>query len=84
MGVLLKGLLFFFVFVWIIRSVLRFFLGGLFGPAQQRSFHQQRQQTEQRSRTGGIHVNQPPKQSRKDKTSDDFKGGDYIEYEEVD
>ncbi len=83
MGVLVKGLLFFVVFVWIIRSVLRFFLGDIFRAAQQRSFHQQRQQAEQHSRTGGMHVNQPPKQSRKNKTSDDYKGGDYIDYEEV-
>lgn len=83
MGILLKGLLFFFVFVWIIRSVLRFFLGGLFGPAQQRSFNEQRQAGGQ-TRKGNVHVNQPPRQSRKDKTSDDYKGGDYIEYEEVD
>jgi hypothetical protein len=83
MGILIKGLLFFFVFVWIIRSVLRFFLGGLFGSGQQRSFHQ-RTHRPQEANGGNVHVNRSPNKSRKNKTSDDFKGGDYIDYEEVD
>jgi len=41
MGALLKFVLFFFVISWIIRSVMRFFMGGLFGTSQQRADHQQ-------------------------------------------
>ena len=87
MAYLIKGLLFFIVFVWIMKGISRVFLGGLFRQAQQRGFQQQQQQgpSAQQRPTGNIHVNQSPnKESRKNKTSDDFRGGDYIEYEEVD
>lgn len=86
MGWLIKGILFFVVISWIIKMVMRLFLGGVVRNAQEKGSQQQQQrQASQQSRTGNIHVNQPPdKNSRKNKTSDDFRGGDYIDYEEVD
>lgn len=85
MGWLIKGILFFVVISWIIKMVMRLFLGGVVRNAQEKGSQQQQRQASQQSRTGNIHVNQPPdKNSRKNKTSDDFRGGDYIDYEEVD
>lgn len=81
--VLLKYLMIFFLGLWLVKSILRGVLSSLFGSVQQRNFNQQRQPGGQ-TRSGNVHVNQPPRQSRKNKTSDDYKGGDYIEYEEVD
>lgn len=76
----------FFLVLWLVKSILRGLLGKFFGPLQQQAFQQQQRPDSQQTRpgTGNINVNQPPKQSRKDKTSDDFTGGDYIDYEEVD
>ncbi|MCE7993903.1 MAG: DUF4834 family protein [Roseivirga sp.] len=74
----------FFLGLWLVKSILRGVLSSLFGSVQQRSFNQQRPTGGQQTRSGNVNVNQPPRQSRKDKTSDDYKGGDYIEYEEVD
>lgn len=82
--VVLKYIFVFFLVLWLLKSILRGVLAKFFGPLQQQAFQQQQRSGSQQTRAGNIHVNQPPKQSRKDKTSDDFKGGDYIEYEEVD
>lgn len=82
MGMLLKILLFFLVTVWVIRGVMRFFLGGLTGQTQQRHFRQQ--QEAQRKRTGDVHVDHNPQKSKRKRSSENYKGGDYIDYEEVD
>lgn len=82
MGALLKFLLFFFVLSWIIRNVLRFFIGGLSG-SQQRTQQAQQQYYQQRQNEGKIHVDSTPKQ-KKPKSSDQFRGGEYVDYEEVD
>ena len=76
----LKYLLMFFLGLWLIRSILRGLLGRVIRQAQQRNFRQQQSQ-QRRARTGDINVDFNPK---KNKTSDDYKGGDYIDYEEVD
>lgn len=81
MGWLLKGILFFVVFSWIFRTVTKFFLGGVIKQAQQRQT-QQHQQT--RPADGNVHVKFTSKnKSKEEKTSDDFKGGDYVDYEEL-
>lgn len=82
MGWLLKIILFFVVFAWIMRGIMRFFVGGLTGQAQQRNFRQQQQS--QRKRTGDVHVDHNPQKSKRKRSSENFKGGDYIDYEEVD
>lgn len=81
--IFLKYLLVFFLVLWLAKSVIKGILMKLFGPMQQQAFQQQRQANGQ-DRSGNIHVNRSPNKSGKNKTSDDFKGGDYIDYEEVD
>ena len=76
----------FFLGIWLLRSILRGLLGRVVNQAQQqqqRNFQQQQQQ-QQRRRSGNINVDFNNPKSRKNKTSDDYRGGDYIEYEEVD
>ena len=80
--VALKYILMFFLGLWLIRSILRGLLVRVISRAQQRNFRQQQSQ-QRRARTGDTHVDFNPG-SRKNKTSDDYKGGDYIDYEEVD
>lgn len=79
MGALLKFVLYFFVISWIIRSVMRFFMGGLFGTSQQRADHQHYAPPKN---DGRIKVDYTP-ENKKGKSSDNFKGGEYIDYEEV-
>ena len=81
--IVLKALMIFFLGLWLLRSILRGLMGRVVNQAQQRHFHQQQQQQQSQRRRGNINVDFNPK-SRKNKTSDDYKGGDYIEYEEVD
>jgi len=70
---------------WLIRSILRGLFGRVVKQAQQRNFQQQQHQQQSQRRSGsGMNVDFNPRKSRKDKTSDEFKGGDYIDYEEVD
>lgn len=84
MGILLKLILFIVVIGWIFRGVSRFFLGNLYRQAQQQQFsgNQQRRQTTQ-PKDGNVSVDFTPKKTTK-KSADNFKGGDYVDYEEVD
>lgn len=85
MGVLLKFFLISLVGFWIVRSVLRFFLTGLFGRAQQQQQFRSQQQTRQRPAGGNVDVNyNPGRKSAGGRSAGDFKGGDYVDYEEVD
>jgi len=81
---MLKFLFFVILIGWIIRNVLRFFVGGLFSNAsqQQRATGGQQQQ-QHRQPDGKINVEYAPK-DKKDKSSDNFRGGEYVDYEEVD
>ena len=81
---MLKFLFFVILIGWIIRNVLRFCVGGLFSNAsqQQRATGGQQQQ-QHRQPDGKINVEYAPK-DKKDKSSDNFRGGEYVDYEEVD
>lgn len=84
MGYLIKLILFIIVFSWIFRAISRIFLGRLYRQAQQQqqfSKHQQRQH--KRPADGNVNVDFSPAQKKPRKSSDDFKGGDYVDYEEV-
>jgi len=79
---LFKIILAFVVFSWIFRLVSRFLLGGFVRQAQQRQAQQQHQQT--RPSDGNVNIEfSSNKKSKGQKTSDDFKGGDYVDYEEL-
>lgn len=86
MGWLIKIILFIVVFSWIFRGIVRFLSVGLFGQAQQqqRGFNggRQYQQTKKKP-DGNINIEYAPKKKSK-KSSENFKGGDYVDYEEVD
>lgn len=78
---LLKYLLIFFLGMWLVKSILRGLLGRVISQSQQRNFDQQRSR---QGRQGDIHVDYKSGKSGKNKTSSDYKGGEYIDYEEVD
>jgi uncharacterized protein DUF4834 len=80
MGILFKIILAFIVFSWIFKTVSRFLLGGFVKQAQQRQAQQQHQQT--RPADGNVNVSGKV-DPRKKKSSDNFKGGDYVDYEEL-
>jgi hypothetical protein len=76
MGVLLKFILFAVVFIYLVRKVgglVYRLMGGK--PPQQNPQQQYRKQ-------GDINVDYSPK-GKKDKFGNDFKGGEYVDYEEV-
>ena len=84
MGFLIKFILFILVAGWILKAVLRLFAVGLFGQAQQqqqRNFNGGQQQ--QRPKEGNVNIDYAPKDQKTKKSSDNFKGGDYVDYEEV-
>ena len=58
---------------------------GLGSAQEQRNFNGNRNQQAGSRRTskGDINIEYAPKEKRK-KSSDNFKGGDYVDYEEVD
>ncbi len=86
MGILLKFILFIVIAGWILRGVLRLFTVGLFGQAQQqqRNFNGGQQSQQQRPRDGNVNIDYAPKDQKPKKSSDNFKGGDYVDYEDVD
>ena len=54
-----------------------------FGPKYRRE-QQHRYQSQARPSEGSIHVDYVPKKDQKKaRTTEDFKGGDYVDYEEV-
>lgn len=88
MGILLKIALFILAAMWLFRGVARFFLGNLMKQAQQQQqqFNQQRQSgynQQAKPKDGNVSVQFSPKKKEK-KSSENFKGGDYVDYEEVD
>lgn len=83
MGVLIKIILFVIVFFWILKGVSRFFLARFVKQAQQKQQFQGGQQRQNRPTDGNVHIDYAPKKPKK-KSSDQFKGGDYVDYEEVD
>lgn len=74
MGLLLKFILFAVVIIYLLRKV-----GGvlyrIMGGAPPQQYQQPRPK-------GDINVETPPKESKK-KFGDDFKGGEYVDYEEI-
>ena len=78
--ILLKFLLFIFIFFFIIKKVGGFVLRVLFGAAAQQAQQQHRAQT-RKPTDGNVHIDNAPKKG--EKSTKDFKGGDYVDFEEV-
>ena len=86
--ILIKFLLFAFAAWWLFKNVARFLFGNLIKQAQQQQqqFNQQRQQgyrQQAQPKDGNVSVQFSPKK-KEEKSSQNFKGGDYVDYEEVD
>ena len=86
MGVLVKIILFFLVFFWVFKVASKVVMSWFFKQSQQSS-HTYRQRTYQktsRSTSGSVDVDRSSGQThQRKKTTGNFKGGDYIDYEEV-
>ena len=76
MGILLKIGLFIFVGAWIFKGIKR-----LLDAAQKRGPQQTHQQP--RPKDGNVDVNYAPKKAGNEKSTQNYKGGDYVDFEEV-
>ncbi len=77
---MIKFLLIIIAFFYILSKVGGFIVRTLFGAAAQQA--QQQQRTDTRKPTdGNVHIDYAPKD--KEKSTKDFKGGDYVDFEEV-
>ena len=79
---MLKFLAILFVGFWIIRGVFRLFFNPFIQGAGQKQGSQTRQQT--RPKDGNVDVNYAPQKGGKKKSTENYKGGDYVDFEEVD
>lgn len=84
-----KFLLLLFLFIYIIAKlggfILRALFSGFSSQARQQTFHSQSQRAQQRQpRDGNVSIDYNPKEKRQSKDGGNFKGGDYVNYEEVD
>lgn len=83
-----KFLLLLFVFIWVIAKlggfILRTLFGGFTTQARQQTYQSQGQRTQQRHpRDGNVSIDYNPKERQQSKDGGNFKGGDYVNYEEV-
>lgn len=81
MGYILKFLLPILIFYWVFRSVGRFMSRMMNGGQRPQNFSGG-QQTKKPPVGGNVNVEYAPTK-KSPKSSDDFKGGDYVDYEEV-
>ena len=51
-----------------------------FGPKYRR---EQQQHQSRRAPDGSIHVDFVPKEEKRERSTEDFKGGEYVDYEEI-
>lgn len=79
---LLKVFTFIIVVGFIMRLLSRSLLGRIYKQAQQQQRAAQQQQKRARPADGNVNV-QPAPVQKSQKSSDNFKGGDYVDYEEV-
>ncbi|MFY0607334.1 MAG: DUF4834 family protein [Cyclobacteriaceae bacterium] len=80
---MLKFLLIVGLIFYVIYRVAGFFFKAVFLSAQQRAQNNpytQQRQSQTRPRSGNLNIDYMPKDK---KSKDDFKGGDYVDFEEV-
>ena len=80
MGYILKFLLPVLIFYWVFKSVGRFMSRMMNGGQQPQNFSGRQQP--KRPIDGKVNVEYAPTK-KSPKSSDNFKGGDYVDYEEV-
>lgn len=79
---LIKFIIFIIAFGFIMRLLSRSLIGRIYKQAQQQQRAAQQQQKRARPADGNVNVQYAPVEKPK-KSSDNFKGGDYVDYEEV-
>ena len=84
-----KFLLFLFLFIWIIAKlggfILRTLFGGFSSQTRQQTYQYQGQQSQRRQPSdGNVNIDYNPRERQRSKDGGNFKGGDYVNYEEVD
>ena len=80
-----KFLIIIFLFFFILMRLGGFFLRVLFGRAAQQANQQQSQYRSQNTRKpsdGNVNIDYVPKETKKNAPKN-FKGGDYVDFEEV-
>lgn len=87
MGAFIKGILVLLIAYYLITKVGKFFAGMFTGQNSQQSNNSRAQTNRNRSqkkesttRSGNIFIKKP---ANKDKGASDFKGGEYVDYEEI-
>lgn len=74
-----KVLIIIFVFFFVLSKIGGFIFRTLFGAAAQRT--QQQEPTTRKPASGNVHIDYAPKQG--EKSPKNFKGGDYVDFEEI-
>lgn len=83
-----KFLLLLFVIIWLVSKVggfiLRTLFSGFTSQARQQTYQSQGQRAQQRQpKDGNVSIDFNPKERQQTKDGGDFKGGDYVNYEEL-
>ncbi|PIB36907.1 hypothetical protein BFP72_16605 [Reichenbachiella sp. 5M10] len=82
---MLKFIVIFFLFFWIVFKLggflVRMFFGNMANQSRQNTTQQNYQQRQPSE--GNVHIDYVPKQKKGKVDKHDFKGGDYVDYEEV-
>ncbi|GHE74829.1 MULTISPECIES: DUF4834 family protein [Roseivirga] len=80
---MIRLILIFVLIFWVIRSVFKLFSVGL-GQAQQQQHRgfSNSGRSHRKPSDGNVNIDYAPKKPSK-KSSENYKGGDYVDYEEV-
>ena len=81
-GYLIKLILFIIVFSWLFRTISKILLGRFYRKVQQEQQFSKQRQTK-RPADGNVDINFSDSGKKNRKTPDHFKGGDYVDYEEI-
>ncbi|MFC0185854.1 protein of unknown function [Pseudarcicella hirudinis] len=73
----------FFLFPRLIKWLVKGFVVSQMNKSQQQFYEQQRNAQSSQKREGQIDVDYVPPRNKNPKSTDDFRGGEYIDYEEV-
>ena len=76
-----KFLLFTFIIGYVIIKGIGFFFRAILGGSTMNQYSNQQQQRQQRPSNGNVNVDYVPKDDKKSK--ENFKGGEYVDFEEV-
>lgn len=83
-----KFLIIFFLIIYILSKIGGFIVRTLFpgfnGQSQRAQAYQGQQTRSKKPQDGNVNIDFNPKQSNASASGKDFKGGDYIKYEELD